>query len=181
MIIVFTGTVGGGKTLSMTVEAYKYYRQGHAIYSNYWLNFPHTLLTAKRFREMIEEKEQLQNVVLLLDEAHIWIDSRGSMTKKNKMISYFILQTRKRNVRLLATTQHYHQLDKRLRDTADIVCFCQNVSNKTSLVDVGKKVLIHQQYYYVWDPMKPNRQRVLYANPYFSLFDTREIVDFTEE
>ena len=96
MIITFVGTVGSGKTLAMTYEAWKYYRQGFKVYSNYNLSFPHTKLTKAVFDGMIAHKEQLQDAVLCLDEIHVWLDSRSSMQKKNKVITYFILQTRKR-------------------------------------------------------------------------------------
>lgn len=169
----------------MTHQAYLYYRSGHQIYSNYKLTFPFIqgakqpiYLTMRRLKELVENKKALQNVVLLIDEAHIFIDSRSSMEKKRKIITYFILQTRKSNVRLLYTTQHMGQVDKRLRDTTDIICMCSNLSNKSSLVkDKGRPVHILQQSVFQWrDEMKP-RKKVLYANPIFSLFDTTEMID----
>lgn len=189
MIILFIGQVGSGKTLSMTWEGWQYYTQGYQVYSNYSLTFPEfpgckkpILLTKKLFDTMIKEKHQLQNAVILLDEIHIWIDSRGSMEKKRKGITYFILQTRKRNVRLLATTQHPHQVDKRLRDSVDILSFCSNMSNKSSLVkDPNTKVMIMQQSVFQWrEGMKP-KVRVLHANPIYKLFDTKEMIDMGED
>ncbi len=179
MILGFIGTVGSGKTLSMTIQAYNYHKAGFNIYSNYHLAFPHTKLTKKKFDELIEDKEQLQDCVLLLDELHIWLDSRSSGKTKNKAITYFILQTRKRNVRLLFSTQHFHQVDKRLRDTTDVLVYCDNLSNKSSIVKAGR-VILQQEYFYQYEPKK-RKKTVFHANPYFGLFDTTEIVDFTEE
>lgn len=189
MIILFIGQVGSGKTLSMTWEGYQYYRQGYQVYSNYSLKFPEfhgckkpILLTKKLFDTMIKDKYQLQDAVLLFDELHVWIDSRGSMEKKRKGITYFILQTRKRNVRLLATTQHPHQVDKRLRDSVDILSFCSNMSNKSSLVkDLKTPVYIMQQSVFQWrEGMKP-KVRMLKANPIYDLYDTKEMIDMDEE
>lgn len=113
IIIAFVGTVGSGKTLSAVYEAYKYYKyKGYTVYSNIGLKFPHIKLNRKTLDALIKEKKGLQDAVLLMDEVHISVDSRSSMSKRNKAISYFVLQTRKRNVRLLYTTQHLHQVDK---------------------------------------------------------------------
>lgn len=188
MIILFIGTVGGGKTLSMTWEGFQYYRQGYQVYANYRLTFPKIkgclepiLINKKLFDTMIKEKQQLQNAVLLFDELHIWLDSRGSMEKKRKGITYFILQTRKRNVRLLGTTQHLHQVDKRFRDSVDILCYCSNLSNKSSLVrDVYTPVRIMQESVFQWRTMKP-KVRVLKANPIYGLFNTKEMIDMEED
>lgn len=181
MIILFIGTVGGGKTVSMTYEGYQYYKKGMKIFSNYHLSYPHELLTKKRFDEMIEDNEQLQDAVIMLDELHIWLDSRNSMQGKNKAMTYFVLQTRKRNVRLLGTTQHFDQVDKRFRNSVDILVFCRNINNTTSLVqnDGLKDTYIHQEFTFQWTDKK-NRHRIIHANPLFKLYDTREIVSFTD-
>lgn len=182
MILAFVGTVGSGKTLSAVYECYQYYKRlGYTVYSNIGLNFPHVKLTRKVLDQLIKEKKGLQNAVLLMDEIHISVDSRSSMSKRNKAISYFILQTRKRNVRLLYTTQHLHQVDKRLRDTTDIICFCKNLSNKTSLVNNALHTYIMQEYLMQWKETAKPIQRQLYANPIFPLFDTTEIVDMEDE
>lgn len=165
----------------MTYEAYKYHLKGMTVYSNYHLNFPHIKLTKAVFDELLSDPVGLQDAVLCLDEIHIWIDSRSSMGKKNKIMTYFLLQTRKRNVRLLCTTQHLHQVDRRLRDTIDILVFCRNMTNKTSTVqDSSKDVYILQEYVFQWKDDARPRLKKLYANPIFSLFDTTEIVSFQE-
>lgn len=163
----------------MTREAYKYYLRGHRVFSNYRLSFPHTILTAKKLYSLIEEKDQLQDCVLLLDELHVWLDSRASMRKKQRIITYFILQTRKRSVRLLCSTQHFDQVDKRLRNTTDILVFCKNLSNKSSLVKGGITIL-EQEAFEQYGRGSPRRE-VYCANPYYGLFDTEEIIDFLEE
>ena len=166
----------------MTWEGFQYFRRGFKVYSNYGLKFPHTLLTKKVFDEMIKNKEQLQNAVLLLDEMHVWIDSRSSMKQKNKGITYFILQTRKRNVRLLYSTQHLHQVDKRLRDSTDVIVFCRNLSNKTSTVksaDAPTYILLESVFQ--WREEMTPKKRILYANPVYPLYDTTEMIDWTDD
>lgn len=180
MIVCFIGTVGSGKTLGMTREGYRYYLRGHKVFSNYALAFPHERLTAKKLYELIEDKAQLQDCVILLDELHVWLDSRASMRKKQRMITYFILQTRKRNVRLLCSTQHFEQVDKRLRKTTDILVFCRNLTNKSSLVSAKGWTVLEQQSFEQYGSNPPKRE-VYLANKYYELFDTEEIIDFVEE
>lgn len=180
MIITFIGTIGGGKTASAVYEAYKYHQLGYTVYSNIKLSFPSVSLTKEKFDDLVANDHQLQNAVLLLDEVHIWLDSRGSMKKKNRAITYFILQTRKRNIRMLCTTQHLHQVDKRLRDSVDILVFCRNMSNQTSTITNDQEVFIEQQYVYQWREDQKPKIKVIYINPLFQLYDTREIVSFTE-
>lgn len=179
MIIGFFGTVGSGKTLSAVHEAYGYHKRGFTVYSNIHLSFPHIKLTRIVF-ESLMRGEELNDAIVLLDEIHIWLDSRSSMTKKNKIATYFILQTRKRNVRLLYTSQHTHQVEKRLRDTTDIFVLCENMTNQTALVNDKKDVLILQRMMYQWRPEQKERLRTLRGGPLFGLYDTREIVDFSE-
>lgn len=183
MIIAYVGTVGGGKTCSAVYECYLYYRAGFKIYANIKLNFPHEPLTHKRLFEMIKNKEQLQDVVMLLDEIHIALDSRSSMKKRNRIMTYFLLQTRKRNVRLLYTSQHLHQCDKRLRDTTDIITFCKNISNKTSTVlsDPNEPCYISQEAIFQWREGAVPLVKVIHANPIYPLYDTREIVEFDDD
>lgn len=166
----------------MVYEALQYYRQGFKIYANFGLKAPfeYTPLNKRTFDAMIKSKEGLTNAVLLLDEVHIWLDSRSSMQKKNKMITYFILQTRKRNVRLLCTTQHLHQIDKRFRDTIDILVFCRNMSNQTSIVNgEQKEMYIQNEFLFQWGEQPP-RKRLLYANPIFPLYDTSEMIGYED-
>lgn len=190
MIICFVGTVGSGKTLSAVYECWKYYRVGHQIYTNIRLTFPplpgtkNPIMLSKRvFDTLIKEKTGLQDAIMFIDETHIWLDSRSSMRKKNKAITYFILQTRKRSVRMLCTTQHIGQVDKRLRDTIDILVNCKNLSNQTSIrniTDQNRPIYIMQEAVYQWKEMQP-RRTIIFANPVFPLFDTSEIVDLDDE
>jgi hypothetical protein len=61
---------------------------------------------------------ELHDCLIILDEAYIYLDSRSSASKMNKLFTYFISQTRKRDVDLYICTQHIDQVDKRLRRAA---------------------------------------------------------------
>lgn len=141
MIHVFIGNLGSGKTLSMVYHGYKEFLKGRKIYSNFNLDFEHEKLTFKMIKDYVKTSNQLKNCVLLLDELHILIDSRSSF--KNKLLTYFILQTRKRGVDLYGTTQFFGQVDVRLR----------NACNKISTSDFY--LLYNNQLQpYIFDVMK---------------------------
>lgn len=170
--------MGGGKTVTAVKLAYHSWKKyGQTIYSNIGLNFPHIKFTKKVFDELMKDKKKLQNVVILLDEMHVYFDSRSSMTKRNKKFSYFVNQTRKRNVTILGTTQSWRQVDVRFRSRVHKLSYCRRV---TSITDPQAIIRIETIDPNEDTPSPPLRTEYL-ANPYFPLYDTNEIVDFTED
>lgn len=123
MIVGFVGSMGSGKTLSLVREVYKYYQKGYTIYSNMNFSFPYEPLTIDKLEEFTNDEKPFYNCVIVLDEIHILLDSRRSMTRKNLMLSYFITQTRKQRVKMFYTTQRQSQIEKRLRENTDMVVF----------------------------------------------------------
>lgn len=169
MIYGFIGDIGQGKTLSMVRTAYSLFKQGHKIYSNIKLNFKFEYFTINDIIKYAENDKTFKNAVFLIDEAHIFIDSRNSMTKKNLIISYFILQTRKKDVTLLYTTQYFHQIDKRLRASTNAIIECyfkkyNNIPICLNIINIIKSnnIIIKKD---IFNPI-----------PYFKLYDTLEVV-----
>ena len=130
MIIGYIGRMGSGKTLSMVRNAYRYYKAGYTIYSNINLKFPHKPYTLQELIDYANNNVTLKKSVILIDEAHIFLDSRNSGSKRNRVISYFLLQTRKKGCHLYYTTQRFHQIDKRLRDNSDVLIQCKTKTDK---------------------------------------------------
>ena len=177
MIIGIVGKLGQGKTLLATYLVYlmKKRNKNLKIYSNYNLNFKHQKIS---FNDLLTYKEnkELDNAVIVLDEFHIFLDSRGSgANKKNKIITYFITQTRKRNVILIYTTQKLHMVDKRLRDLTDYLIKCEKI-------DLGNNKF-YIKFHILEDNDFNSIKTKLLTNPekYFSLYDTKEIIDFTKQ
>jgi len=67
----------------------------------------------------------MEDCILILDEMYQIADSRSSQTKLNKLMTYFIVQTRKRNVDLYLCTHHLDHVDLRLRRAVDIRGACR--------------------------------------------------------
>lgn len=172
MIIGYFGTRGQGKTLSLIREAYDHYLKGYKIYTNIKLNKKYfktyEILSLKDIMAFVESECQFQKSFFILDEIHIYIDSRTSASKKNVIISYFALQTRKRNVRLGYTTQFTHQVDKRLRDLTEIEINCDKIMSEYGRIqvnycrDIGRGVVWVDKFL---------------ASDYFDYYDTNEIVN----
>jgi DNA replication protein DnaC len=164
MIIGFTGAMGSGKTLSMTYYAYKYYKSGSTIFANYGLLFPHKDIDYEKIKALDVE---FQNSVLCLDEIHVFIDSRSSMSKVNKVVSYLITQSRKRNIILMYSTQHIGQVDLRLRSNTDYFISCKQIEQHRKLYIVQSLV--------TWSGA--HNKMYLDASKVFKLYDTHEIVN----
>lgn len=192
MIIGFIGSRGSGKTLSMTIEAYKKYKQGYKIYSNYHLNFPYTPFTVDDLLMFAESGMYFGNTVFLIDEIHIYFDSRASGKKRNMIFSYFLNQSSKNDIDVYYTSQFARQVEIRLRLNTEIVVestarvfvwktptskpvMLENYRPKPS--DHHTKCYIHNRITKFSDTgMDRVTQRMYNANKYFCLYDTKQVI-----
>lgn len=174
MIEGFIGKMGSGKTLSMVRELVKYYKKGFTIYTNFYVSFPHETIDFDKIFKMAEEQTPLNNVVIALDEIHILLDSRSGMGNKQKTVTFWLNQTRKQGVKLLFTTQHMHQIDKRLRSGTDFFVFCDGLK----YLKDGKEYFIVRNYL---TDGEDNREEYFIGNPFFKFYDTNEVVKFMEK
>lgn len=169
MIIGIIGKMGSGKTLFTSILANKAFDSGCSIYANYGLKFEHKTLN---MNDILTMSGDLQNAMICIDEIHLFMDSRQSMSKRSRIISYFITQSRKRNLVLIYTTQNAHQVDKRLRSNTDYIIQCDNLTPGAKS-DVIIRVNIH-------DTDNNSRVFAFRGDPYFCLYDTHQIIDFTQ-
>jgi len=171
MIIGIDGGLGSGKTLLMTRYLYDDMQNGYEIRANYHLNFNHKQLDIK---EMLTKNPDLNNIAIGIDEMTVFVDCRQSMSKMNRLISYFILQSRKRNVNLYYTTQDFSMVDVRLiRHThIQISCFKVYYENGEEIENVRKFIVL--------DVRNPKNVKIntfyLDISKYYGLYDTNEII-----
>lgn len=169
MIVAICGGLGSGKTLLLSRYAYKEFMKGKKIFANYNLNFEHTKIDLVT---LLNLKPELQNSGILMDEIYIYMDSRMSMTKRNRLLSYFVFQTRKLGVTLYFTSQHIGQVETRLRNMVDILCICKQTVKKDwfkiDMVDYRDFPDIRQNTF------------IYNGSVYYPMYDTKELVTFEE-
>lgn len=167
MIIGMIGRMGSGKTLSLIRYAYMYYKMGFKIYSNLKLKFDYTHIGLQDLINFVNNNTYLDKSIVIIDEAHVFLDSRNS--QKNRILTYFIVLTRKLGCNMLYTTQRYHQIDKRLRDNTDIVIMCSTKSFN------GEKYT-HNLITFLGEFGLQTKNDYFKSSQYYNLYDTRELV-----
>lgn len=187
MIIGFLGDMRSGKTLSAVKELKKLYDKGYNIYSNIHLNFPHKRITLEQLETIVENGVGFgdDDAVVFVDEWHInFGDSRTSMTKKNRIISYFLLQTGKLGrssdygLILLYSTQYAENIDRRLRKATALTCFCEKFKfNQNGII----RNVFKNEYHQIINGEEYIREEIFFGDKYYSLYDTREIVSMESD
>lgn len=183
-ITIYRGGIGSGKTVSLVRDLYPLRKT--QILTNMTLNkkiFKNakmlTLDDIKNYKNW-----EYKNITVVFDEIHTLMDSRKSGTNFNTMFSYWFLQSRKKGVEIRGTTQFLNQLELRVRNIIDylIECNCYKRKNAISKYVDDKGIptdfFIHQKLFNR-DKQKYTRQEIFYANQYFYLYDTYEVIDFS--
>lgn len=163
MLVGFTGSLGSGKTLSMTFWARLLsYRTKMPVYTNYETSFGQKVT---KWDELIK----IDNGIVCLDEVHaIGFDSRTSAKSFSQAKrTHFILQTRKKNMLVLYTSQHIRQVDLRLRNITDYLILC---SKKGETIN-------NQVIKYLSDEIGRNI-RLLEVSKIYPWYNTYEIVNY---
>jgi SpoVK/Ycf46/Vps4 family AAA+-type ATPase len=155
------GNLGSGKTLLLTILAFI---SKKPVVSNFKLDIGKSI---REFDIRTFMKAEYQDSVVLMDEIYIYLESRLSMSKKNRYASYILFQSRKKNLELYGTVQLARTVDLRYRNLAD--CFI----HAEGLTKFGYK---YTQY-----DLKKNSVRTIYlpienAKQFYKMFNTNEIV-----
>ena len=126
MIVSFEGQMGQGKTTAAVAMAYEEgKRTSRRIISNVHLNIEgYQHFDIAWFLEHVADHE-IEDSILVLDEMYQVMDNRSTATKLNKLLSYFVVQTRKRGVDLYVCTHHLLHIDLKLRRAVDIRGSCR--------------------------------------------------------
>lgn len=181
MIVGIIGKRGCGKTITMAKTVVDMLKKGKIIYTNFHINKKGidkkyhkkiNLLDNEFFKNYKDFK--LYNCALFLDEVYVYIDSRTSGSKRNRLWSYFINQTRKRDVDLYFTTQFFRQVELRLRENTEFFVFPQ-------VIKEGDKIIVDNKVYSYGDRLKLIGRERFIGNDYFNVYDTDEIISFEDD
>jgi hypothetical protein len=165
MIAGIVGSLGQGKTLTMTQQAYARQEQGRQIVSNYYLNkkyFPEYI-----FVDNPDDINEVRNSDLFLDELWIWLDSYEAKKSDSKKLSGVLLNTRRRKNNLWWSAQNKMQMNARIRRVTDIF-FMPHLDENTNICSVA--------YY---DVNKNDIGEYMYDAPrYFPMYDTEQDLEY---
>ena len=176
MIVGIKGVLGSGKTLMLTRYVVKAYKQGKKIISNYHLKgIPYTKLDIV---DLYLNHPELKDIFIAGDELYTFMDCRLSMKRRNVIESYFILQTRKKNVDLFFTAQSFSTVDVRLLRFIDI----QIKMKKIWLVDDKGNKTAHP-YLFLAEFIDyrdidniQTKSMILDGRKWFNYYDTNEVI-----
>ena len=161
---------------------------GYRIFANYNLNFEHELLTKQTLLDYVKNKTQFEKTIILIDEIYLIVDSRNFASNTNKIFSWFILQTAKRDVHLLSTAQVLNSCEKRFRENLNFMVFCDRFIHtpqgykevnsqirmiKTNNLYIRNNFLIKKPNYLSND--FTNKTFFIKALPIFKLYDTKQL------
>ena len=164
------GKQGSGKTALITKLLFDNYHKGIKIFSNYTLfNIDYKRIDLEMLLDMLDKDPSvLNNSIILLDEIHIYLDSRDLMRKNNRRFQFVFSQLRKRKILLLATTQYIMNVDIRIRRQ------CMNVFEMEHIYKDLFKVTTHDIDGYFTEEISSYN---IVLNDYYDKYDTNEIID----
>lgn len=177
---VISGSKGAGKSCLLTKLLFTDWRRGRKILANYHLKFP---FKPVNIEEMMKNNSQLYDVTLGIDEAQLYFDCRLSGSKKNRLFSYIMLQTRKRHMDMDLISQQLGNLDIRIRNNLDYLYQCralvrsgQTLRFATARECDGKVVdAVYVNEYNFGN--NTTRKFIFNPKPWFDYFDTDEFFD----
>lgn len=135
MIEIFAGRLGGGKSYSATLRIVEHACRGGHTYTNVELHVDAIIRYCRDERGFVVSAEQFHlltgeqigrfhrntpvgekdcPVLVVVDEAHIWIDQRAFNKKELDEMFFFLTQSRKQNTDVIFISQHQRNLDNRV-------------------------------------------------------------------
>lgn len=184
MIIGYYGNVRQGKTYGAVIELFMLYNQGYTIYSNTWLAFPFKPLTLDFLLDFVEKDLEFDEdkVAVFIDEIPVWLDSRASMSKRNRVASFFLSQSGKMSrdncdygILLYFTAQYPDMVDKRLRHFTDKGVECEKFEVN------GEKYFLHRINIFR-GKKSYTYPKIIKGNPIlYSLYDTRKKIRYEKD
>jgi len=166
MIETDFGRLGKGKTLDAVIKAYDAYLEGREVFSNIWLDFPHTPIKEPMDFLAIEEG------LFLADELWHLADNRKSMSLLSDVITIILLRSRKRDFDV-KYTQQYMQIDVRIAFVTDVWVKPRTVPDHETCKALKMKPqeLILERWNGDFERMPPLR---LDCAEYCDLYDTKK-------
>lgn len=184
---LYTGAFGASKTSAMVRQAYllaKRYEQLTIVTNVQLSNFPeHTKII--KLRSPADIVNAPENTLVLIDEIGTIFNSRDFSKNKGsvpKSLYQHLCQNRHRAMMILATCQHYDQLDRQLRQITATVTECSifpcyPFSRISTLLKYdGREYDRWYGYVSVPKPLPISSDIYIQTDKIRSLYDTKELV-----
>lgn len=172
MIHGYFGMIGSGKTLGAVIQAYREYQNKNTIFSTMPLNFEHIpIKTAEDFLKCT-------NGILLADELWYLLDSRFSHSARNVLLSTILLRSRKQQLNVIYTEQHYTQIDVRIRRNTQFFYLSQ-IDPYFANLNEAEQYLANDghfsldQHIYSCDGVQVDHKTYSNVESFFQLYDTK--------
>lgn len=160
MITGIFGDLGSGKSLLASILGIYNHKIGKNVYANYKLEY------SEKINPIDLLNFELENCALILDEANTILDSRLN-SNANRLLGYFVLQSRKRNVNIFYTAQIAGSVDLRLRLVTSRPIHAERLEGGFKY-KIYKSIEL-ESYVTIFLSLKK-------ALPFFKLYDTNEII-----
>ena len=163
MLMGIYGDVGSGKTILGVEVAYR--NPKIPVYSNIKLELPN--YQPLEITDIFKLQASESGLLMFLDEAYTWIESRTSSSDVNRYISYIGFQSRKRDIDIICTAQLRSSLDLRFKDMENLSVFCFDRPNpKTSKEDFKYRIVKNMQFRDLTFPYKKAKKLFPFYNTY---------------
>lgn len=189
MIIAYVGIPGRGKTLAAVNQAAALWLKNqvygnleYKIYANINLYYPDSINKSYKKITSYDDIEDMSNGVFLFDEMWTWVDSRISMSRRNRFWSRWSILTRKKNLDLLYTEQSELLIDSRIRKITEYLCRPrqEEVNKELTLINPYRRE-VHNYTVLKIEQLKSgnvlSEEFIIDNRLWFDKFDTMEVPD----
>lgn len=141
---LYAGLMGSGKTVSMTEYIYRMKEQYPKLHVAG--NFTHGLIdeTFETWQELLKIKNPIDvkyGVLIAFDEIHLTFESGSWKSAPDNLLEY-ISMARKNHKQIIATSQVFNRVNKKLREQTNYVIECKTVFNRWTF----NKAFLTQDY-----------------------------------
>lgn len=147
---LFQGNLGEGKTFGMTLFATYYASRAKRAGLNVDLFSNFGLKNAKELTHYTDfyKVAKAQNSIVLLDEAHVNLDSRLFHKGSNIYMTQFFFYLRKLRSSLFMTTPSIRNVDSRMRLLTNILVDCHKLPNgfRYDIYDLQAEKLLRRKF-----------------------------------
>lgn len=193
MIIGIEGPPRSGKGVLGTLLARNFHKHGYKGVANYKIRFQDgsrpAVARIEDIERAISESKSLNElyksdkIFMVIDEFHLWADSRRAMSNDNITLSYLASQAGKRHITICWISQQNHSVEKRYREFTDVLWNCEKVLYRTLLPDGQLVTNALSGFRFEGVDMRPRTPKPLFfyitakdAMPIFNAYSTEELI-----